>query len=102
MIRIVKALLLSLALTLPAFASGPVDINNADAAALAAALNGVGQAKAEAIVAYRDQHGPFRSADELALVRGIGLATVERNRDMILVEGEESEPEQVASRGSDQ
>ena len=47
------------------------------------ALNGVGEAKAEAIVAYREEHGPFKSADQLAEVKGIGLKTVEKNRDLI-------------------
>ena len=43
--------------------------------------------KAEAIVEYRKANGPFKSADELALVKGIGLKTVERNRDLIAVGG---------------
>ncbi|MCC6713698.1 MAG: helix-hairpin-helix domain-containing protein, partial [Gammaproteobacteria bacterium] len=46
----------------------PVDINTADAATLAKELNGVGEAKAQAIVAYREQHGPFQSVEELAMV----------------------------------
>jgi competence protein ComEA len=52
--------------------SGPVNINSADAATIARELKGVGLSKAEAIVEYRQKHGPFRSADELAQVRGIG------------------------------
>jgi competence protein ComEA len=70
------------ALALPfgiAFAT-PIDINHADAQAIAKALSGVGQAKAEAIVAYRKAHGPFKNPDELAKVKGIGPATVEHNR----------------------
>ena len=79
------SLILSLLLAGTAFAADKVNINTADAATLAATLNGVGPAKAEAIVAYRSENGPFRSADQLAEVRGIGLATVEKNRDLIVV-----------------
>ncbi len=77
---------LVLALASPASAEQTVDLNRASAAELAAALHGIGMKKAEAIVAYREQHGPFASADELVKVKGIGLATVERNRSRILVE----------------
>lgn len=79
------SLILSLLLAGAAFAADKVNINTADAATLAATLNGVGPAKAEAIVAYRSENGPFRSVDQLAEVRGIGLATVEKNRDLIVV-----------------
>lgn len=60
-----------------------ININTADAATLSAALKGVGQSKAEAIVAYRQANGPFTSADDLMKVKGIGEATVERNREII-------------------
>ena len=80
---VLKSLVLSLALTASAFAASKVNINSADAATIASALNGVGEAKAEAIVAYRTEHGPFKSADQLAEVKGIGLKTVEMNRDLI-------------------
>lgn len=68
-------------------ASAPraVNINTADAATLAAALKGVGNAKAEAIIAHRKQHGPFKSAEQLAEVKGIGNSLVARNRDRIVV-----------------
>ena len=83
--RILKALLLTLALSLPLFAAAaePVNINTADASTIAANLNGIGDAKARAIVEFRDKNGPFKSADELAAVKGIGLATVDRNREFI-------------------
>jgi competence protein ComEA len=68
-----------------AFASGKLDINRASAAEIAAAMNGIGLTKAEAIVAYRDQHGPFKSIDQLAEVKGVGLKTVEKNRELIEV-----------------
>jgi competence protein ComEA len=47
----------------------------------------VGLAKAEAIVEYRQKHGPFKNADELSLVKGIGERTVEINRSDIKVTG---------------
>lgn len=71
-------------LPLWAFA-GPVDINTADAATIAAELKGVGMSKAEAIVEYREKYGPFKSPADLSLVKGIGDRTVELNRDNILV-----------------
>lgn len=67
------------ALPLAAWA-GPVDINTADAATLARELTGVGEARATAIVAYRKEHGPFRSVDDLGLVKGIGRKVIEDNR----------------------
>lgn len=76
---------LSLALAGSAFAAEKVNINTADAATLDRVLVNVGPSKAEAIVAYRKQHGPFRSAEQLAQVDGIGLKTVEKNREMIVV-----------------
>ncbi|MEX2469705.1 MAG: helix-hairpin-helix domain-containing protein [Pseudohongiellaceae bacterium] len=62
-----------------------LDINKADAATIAAALDGVGMVKAEEIVAYREMFGSFTSVDELMDVNGIGAATVERNRHRILI-----------------
>ena len=64
---------------LAAFAD-PVNINTADAAALAKALNGVGPAKAKAIVTYRDKNGPFKSVDQLTMVEGITQKLIEKNR----------------------
>ena len=65
--------------------AGPVNINTADAETLSEELKGIGLAKAEAIVAYRDQNGPFSDVAELADVKGIGERTVEINRDNIVV-----------------
>jgi competence protein ComEA len=65
--------------------AGPVDVNTADAETISAELKGVGLAKAKAIVEYRQKHGPFRSADDLTLVKGIGDRTVEINRSDIKV-----------------
>lgn len=65
------------------FAAQLVNINKADAATIAENLNGIGDAKAKAIVAYRVLHGDFRSQDDLIKVKGIGSKLVERNRDLI-------------------
>jgi len=75
---------LALLMTVPVSA-GPVDINTADAATLAAAINGVGEKKAETIVDYRNTHGPFASVDDLARIKGIGSATIDRNRHGLTV-----------------
>ena len=66
--------------------AGPVNINTADAVTISEELRGIGLSKAEAIVEYRDKHGPFRSPDDLSLVKGIGERTVEINRDDIRVQ----------------
>jgi competence protein ComEA len=60
--------------------AGPVDVNHADAATIAKELNGVGPAKAKAIVDYRDKNGAFKNADELRKVKGFGAKMLERNR----------------------
>jgi competence protein ComEA len=71
--------------SLTASAVGPVNINTATAAELAAAIKGVGDKKAAAIVAYRNEHGSFKSVDELKNVPGIGDKTVEANRSNLMV-----------------
>jgi competence protein ComEA len=58
---------------------GLVDINRASAVDLEE-LPGVGPVTAEAIIAHRDQHGPFTSVDDLIDVRGIGEAKLEQLR----------------------
>ncbi len=65
--------------------AGPVNVNTADAQTISEELNGIGMAKAKAIVEYRKKHGPFKNADELSLVKGIGERTVDRNRADIQV-----------------
>jgi competence protein ComEA len=61
-----------------------VNINTADAATLSRELKGIGAKRAQAIVEYRQKYGAFKSADELALIKGIGPAAIARNRDLIL------------------
>ena len=81
---IVLAALLAVAIPF-SVSAGPVDINTADAATISAELKGVGLSKARAIVEYRKKHGPFKTPDDLSLVKGIGDRTVELNRDDIRV-----------------
>ncbi len=77
------AALLSLTLAGAAQAGKPVNINRADAATLADSLDGIGLAKARAIVAWRTQHGAFRRVEDLGQIKGIGQRTLERNRGFI-------------------
>lgn len=63
----------------------PVDINTADELTLMRALEGIGQKKAQAIIAYRTEHGRFNSVEELDSVKGIGPAIMQRNRERICV-----------------
>jgi competence protein ComEA len=81
------ALVLSLACVLPAFAATPVDINHADAATIANSLDGIGLSKANAIVAWRNAHGAFKSVDDLRQIKGIGDKTLARNRADIRLSG---------------
>lgn len=60
-----------------------VNINTADAEQLQKSLKGIGKVKAEAIVEYRKTNGQFTSVDQLLEVKGIGKATLEKNRDKI-------------------
>ncbi|MCO1334108.1 helix-hairpin-helix domain-containing protein [Microbulbifer sp. OS29] len=60
-----------------------VNVNSASADELAEKLDGVGVARAELIIRYRKEHGPFTSIDQLLNVKGIGTATLDKNRDVI-------------------
>ncbi|MEP7312631.1 MAG: ComEA family DNA-binding protein [Pseudomonadota bacterium] len=66
--------------------SAPVNINTADAATIARELKGIGLKRAQSIVDYRAKNGPFKSADELRLVKGIGAKVIQNNRAEIRVE----------------
>ena len=66
-------------------ANEPVRINSADAAAFTR-LDGIGDVLSQRIVAYREQHGPFRSVDELDNVSGIGPKRLEAIRERCVVD----------------
>lgn len=85
--KFVQVLFISLFLALASLSvhASVVNINEADAKAIAKIMNGVGVKKAEAIVAYRKKHGKFKNIDELAKVKGIGKKTVTKNRDNLTV-----------------
>ena len=87
-----SSLILSLALAGAAIAGETVNVNTADAATIDRVLLNVGPAKAQAIVDYRKANGAFRSAEQLAMVKGIGLKTVEKNRDRIALGGARPAP----------
>jgi competence protein ComEA len=62
-----------------------VNINTADAETLSLELKGVGPKRAEAIIAYRNQHGPFKSIEDLLKIKGIGKKMLEKNREKIII-----------------
>lgn len=65
-------------------AAAKVNVNTADVKSLMT-LTGVGRKVAEKIVEYRESHGPFKKADELRKVEGVGNGVWERNRERIVV-----------------
>jgi competence protein ComEA len=65
--------------------SARVNINIADEETLVAELKGIGIKRAKAILTYRDEHGPFKSIDDLMKVKGISKKIVDKNREKIMV-----------------
>lgn len=83
MLKSIRILAVALALSpLAAFADITVDVNTASATELEA-IKGVGPAKAQAIVKYREENGPFASIEDLEKVPGIGAKSVEQMREQI-------------------
>ena len=72
-----------------AWAAQPVNVNSGSAEEIAESLKGVGLTKAEAIVSYRNENGGFKHVDELVNVKGIGIRTVDINREYILLDDKE-------------
>lgn len=68
--------------------AAPVNINEADASEISAALKGIGMKKAQAIVDYREKNGGFTTAEDLARVKGIGEKTVSKLKEDILLNTE--------------
>jgi competence protein ComEA len=70
---------------IPADASQRININTASADQLQE-LPGIGETRANAIIAYRQEHGPFQSVEDLQQVSGIGPETFQQIQDKITVE----------------
>jgi len=79
----IKQAVLALLFCIWVVSAHAVNVNKASATELAEALKGVGPAKAEAIVKYRDKHGPITTLQQLSEVKGIGTATLEKNKEVI-------------------
>jgi len=80
--KTIKAIIFCCALLIAGLAqAGNVNINQADAAMLSSELYGIGEKKAQAIIDYRTQHGPFNALEDLQNVKGISDKTIEKNRD---------------------
>lgn len=56
-----------------------INLNKADVNVLTQSFKGIGRKRAEAIISYRETNGPFKSIDDLALVKGIGKTFVEHH-----------------------
>jgi len=81
-----KLFITLLALAAPVLVwGGPVNVNSADAEAISRELTGIGIAKAQAIVAYREQYGAFKVPEELLKVKGIGPRVLAANQGNILM-----------------
>ena len=77
------------------FAAAAVNINTASQAELES-LNGIGPAKARAIIDYRQKHGPFKSVNELDAVPGIGAKTMDKLKPELSVSGPTTPPAKAA------
>jgi len=87
--EIFKKTLLALCLLIPTLLfAETININTADKESLMSAIKGVGEKRAEAIIAYREEHGSFKSLEELADVKGVGPSIVESNMDNLSIEDE--------------
>lgn len=82
-----RQFLLFIVLCLPflSYAQPVIDINSADAKSLDRVLKGIGPVKAEAIVAFRQEHGFFKSIDDLVKVKGINKKLIDINRRVMSV-----------------
>jgi competence protein ComEA len=87
--KTIIALIVSSLVAFSAWAYQSVNINTATAEEISEALKGIGPSKAQAIVAYRSTNGQFQHIDELVNVKGIGLRTIELNREYILLQDQD-------------
>jgi competence protein ComEA len=84
--KFLRLLFFSMFLFGTAWADGLVNVNTASAEEIAEAVKGIGPAKAQLIVQYREANGAFTHVDQLVNVKGISLKTVDRIRDQITLE----------------
>ena len=86
--KLIQSLFLTLFLALPAIGFGmdTININTADKETLMTVIKGVGEKKAEAIIAYREQNGSFKSIDELTNIKGIDVGIIEKNKEKLTIE----------------
>jgi len=88
----IKQILIPLLLALmlgatPVIAGDPINLNSANVEQLQT-IHGIGEKTAAAIVAYRTEHGAFKTVDALTNVKGIGDKKLEQIRDEFELTGE--------------
>jgi competence protein ComEA len=83
--KLINSIIFTLLLTLPiiGFSAESVNINTADKETLMSVIKGVGEKKADAIIAYRNENGNFKSVDELSNIKGIGQSTIDKHREQL-------------------
>lgn len=84
---LIKKVLLLLILFMPVYlyAAGKVNINTADKETLMT-IKGVGEKRADAIIAYRESNGEFKSVEDLSKVSGVSTTIVDENRENLSVD----------------
>ncbi len=85
---LVKTILVTLLFVPGILFAEAININTADKETLMTSIKGVGEKRAEAIIDYREQNGPFKSVDDLAEISGIGQTIVDDNRENLTVSDE--------------
>jgi competence protein ComEA len=96
---LVQGLIVSLMPVASAWA-GPVNVNTADATTIARELDGIGPAKAQAIVEYRQKNGPFKTPEDLLKVEGIGDKVLDQNKGNIRVDRGGAAPATASAKGA--
>ena len=83
---ILRSCIFAVLLSLPTLllAGQTININTADKDLLMS-IKGIGEKRAEAIIAYRNKNGPFKTVDQLADIKGVGKLFIDSNRDVLVV-----------------
>ncbi|GEM_PF-634495 len=68
-----------------------VNLNTADAQTIHSSLKGIGEKKAQAIVNYRDEHGPFENVEDIMNVKGIGDGIFKKIKDDLILNDRDTE-----------